>query len=223
MATASVSSTSFWQRLKRGPWGKPVRERIEAALDAIVRQLRGDDAVVGVFVFGSYARGDYGQKSDLDLLVLLRPRLATERFAAEERITRVIIDAEVVERLPVHLAPLIAEAGNPDELSVGFLHELWKDGIILYGEAAALSMIQPGRLSPWGVVRFKLKGASPGERSRLARRLHGTARRPGLISRPGLDLARGAAFVPADQTYPVRNALDEAGALYDIIPVWRET
>jgi hypothetical protein len=39
---------------------------------------------------------------------------------------------------------------------------------------------------------------------------------------PGLDLARGAAFVPADQARAVRDALDDAGASYDIIPVWRE-
>lgn len=98
----------------------------------------------------------------------------------------------------------------------------WTDGVILYGEASALAMLQPGGLAPWRVARFSLQGTPPRERVRLARRLHGTRGKPGIIRLPGLNLARGAAFVPADQARAVRSALDDAGAAYDIIPVWRE-
>ena len=37
-----------------------------------------------------------------------------------------------------------------------------------------------------------------------------------------LDLARGVAFIQAEQVLPVRDALDEVGAVYDVIPVRRE-
>jgi predicted nucleotidyltransferase len=87
-------------------------------------------------VFGSYARGDFGRKSDLGLLVLLR------RLAPDER---------------------------------------------------------------W-----------------VAHRLHGTENRLGIIRPLVLDLARGVAFIQAEQVLPVRDALDEVGAVYDVIPVWRE-
>ncbi len=89
-------------------------------------------------------------------------------------------------------------------------------------QAAALATLQTGELAPWNVVRFSLHQARPRERVRLARRLHGRPGRPGVIRLPGLDLARGAAFVPADQARAVRTALDDAGATYDMIPVWRE-
>jgi predicted nucleotidyltransferase len=222
MATRRVGSTSFWRKLSNGLWAKPIAERIESALDYVVARLRHDDAVVGVLAFGSYARGDFGRTSDLDLLILLRPVSGNERPEIEQRIVSTVIDAEAIMRLSVHLAPLIVVASNPEELGSSLLHEIWTDSIIFYADAAALATLQPSGLAPWNVIRFSLGGAMPRDRVRLARRLHGTAGRAGAIRLPGLNLARGAAFVPADQARTVRDALDEARASYDLIPVWRE-
>ena len=222
MAAPRVGSTTFWQKLKNGLWAKPVAERIESALDYVVARLRQDDAVAGVLVFGSYARGDFGRTSDLDLLILLHPVFGNERLEVEQRIISTIVDAESSMRLSVHLAPLIVIASNPEELGSSLLHEIWSDSVILYADAASLATLQPRGLAPWNVIRFSLGGAMPRDRVRLARRLHGTAGQAGAIRLPGLDLARGAAFVPADQARTVRDALDEAGASYDWIPVWRE-
>ncbi|MGH2460326.1 MAG: nucleotidyltransferase domain-containing protein [Chloroflexota bacterium] len=222
MATRLTGSTSFWRELRRGPWDKPVTDRIEAALDDLVRRLRSDDAVVAVVVFGSYARGDFGRKSDVDLLILLRSLPEREREAAEGRVVSAAVEAESAAHLPVHLAPLVADADHPEALGAALPHELWTDGVVLYGAMSALARLQPTGLSPWDVVRFSLQGVAPNERVRLARRLHGAAQREAIIRLPGIDLARGAALVPADQARAVRDALDNAGAIYDIIPVWRE-
>lgn len=217
-----IAPTSFWHKLRRGPWGKPVVARIESALDGLVRRLRTDDVVVAILVFGSYARGDFGPKSDLDLLVLLRALPEADRVEAERRVVRAALEAESDARLPVHLAPLVASVAEPGALGSSLLHEIWTDGVILYGEASELARLQPRGLAPWDVVRFSLRGTTSRERVRLARRLHGTAGKPGIIRLPGIDLARGAALVPSEQARLVRDALDEAGATYDIIPVWRE-
>lgn len=222
MVTRLTQSTSFWRKLKRGPWDRPVTNRIEAALDDLVRRLRSDDAVVAIVVFGSYARGDFGRKSDLDLLILLRSLPDFERGVAEERVVSAVVETESTTHLPVHLAPLVADAKSPQALGPTLLHEIWTDGVVLYGAMSALASLQPTGLSPWSVVRFSLLGVAPNERVRLARRLHGTARREAIIRLPGINLARGAALVPADQARAVRDALDDAGAIYDIILVWRE-
>jgi predicted nucleotidyltransferase len=222
MVTRFSSSTSFWRKLKSGPWGKAVAERIETALDNLVRTLRVDDSVVAIVVFGSYARGDFSRKSDLDLLILIQTASAAERAEAERRVASAVIDTETIGRLPVHLAPLILDVGSPEGLDSAFLHEVWTDGVVLYAELTALAGLQPTGLAPWDVVRFSLQGTLPRERVRLARRLHGTQGKPGIIRLPGIDLARGAALVPAEQGRAVRDALDEAGASYDLIPVWRD-
>jgi len=142
---------------------------------------------------------------------------------AAMRVVQAALDAEADVRLPMHLAPLVADIGNRESPSPALLHELWTDGVVLWGEAAALAVLQPAGLAPWNVVRFALHQAPGRDRVRLARRLHGRPDRPGIIRLPGLNLARGAAFVPADQGRAVRTALDAAGAAYDIIPVWRES
>jgi predicted nucleotidyltransferase len=209
--------------LRNGPWGKPVVERIETALDTATRRLRADDAVAAIVVFGSYARGDFGRKSDIDLLVLLKPLLGEDLAESRRRVIETVCEVEGEARLPVHISPLVAEADDPDPLGPALLHELWTDGIVLYGEAAALGRLQPGGLAPWSAVRFSVKGTAPKARVRLARRLHGASGKPGIIRLPGLNLARGAALLPAEQARATRAALDEAGATYDAIPVWRDT
>ena len=169
-------------------------------------------------IFGSYARGDFGRKSDLDLLVVVR----TDHREVASRVTGVIAEAELAFRLPMHLAPLVVEAHRAEQLGPGLLHELWTDAVILHASGAALAQLRPSGLTPWTVVRFSLKGAAPSDRVRLARRLHGLRGKPGIIKLPGIDLARGAALVPAEQSRAIRDALDDAGASYDLIPVWRE-
>jgi hypothetical protein len=184
--------------------------------------VRGDEAVGVLAIFGSYARGDFGRKSDLDLLVVLRAGSEEERRATELRATTVIAQAELSARLPMHLAPLVVDGDRPEQIGSALLHELWTDAVILHATGSALALLRPVGLVPWTVVRFSLKGAAPSDRVRLARQLHGLRGRPGTIRLPGLNLARGAALVPAEQSRAVRDALDDAGATYDLIPVWRE-
>src|SRR5581483_4721695 len=95
-------------------------------------------------------------------------------------------------------------------------HEIWTDGVVLFGEMSALATMRPDGLSLWHVVRFTLKNASPAERNRLSRRLHGMGARPGVLRPPAYPLGRGALFVPADQARAVADVLDEAGAMYDM-------
>ena len=91
-------------------------------------------------------------------------------------------------------------------------------------------MLEPARwrgsgrqgLTPWTLVRFSAARARPAERVRLSRRLHGAPGRAGLLRPPSLALGPGVILVPAGQQRAVRAALDDAGASYDLIAVWRE-
>ncbi|MBI2940835.1 MAG: nucleotidyltransferase domain-containing protein [Chloroflexi bacterium] len=221
-ATPRWLSTSFWNSSKRGPWPRTVLERLVSALDTLAQRLRGDDAVVGIILLGSYARGEFGRSSDVDILILFegeeRPELADTGRAA----LRVVGEVEAEARLPMHLAPLLASVDRPGDLGPDLIHALWADGIILYARAGALARFQPPGLAPWTLIRFSVARARPAERVRLSRRLHGARGRPGILALPALVLGPGAILVPGSQQQAVRAALDEAGATYDLIPVWRE-
>lgn len=71
----------------------PSREEVLAAAAAWARELRARDARVRrVGVFGSYARGDAGVGSDLDLVVLVRDGAGAPLFD----VTALPVPAETV-------------------------------------------------------------------------------------------------------------------------------
>lgn len=223
MAIRHTNWTSFSRRLKRGPWPEATTTRLMDGLDALARRLRDIDDVVGVILFGSYARGEFGRKSDVDLLVLADPDDDATIKHARDAIVRATIETEAAFHLPMHLAPLIANVRQPGELGPELLHAIWSDGVVLFAEAPALATLQPEGLAPWTAVRFSTADLPRADAVRLSRRLHGRDGQPGLVHLPAVELARGALLLPARQAQVVRDALDEVGATYDAIPVWRQT
>ena len=173
-------------------------------------------------LFGSYARGDYGRKSDVDLLVLVGPMRDRSFDDLGHKVAQVVIDVEVSFHLPMHLAPLVAEVASPQRLGPDLLHAIWSDGIVLFAEAAALAALQPNGLAPWVVVRFSSANVPASQAVRLSRRLHGRDGKAGILVPPAIELGRGALLAPARQAQALREALDEAGATFDVVSVWRE-
>lgn len=221
MAPLPNSWTSFSRRLKPGPWPEEVTDRLQAALDALVRRARAIDSVAALVLFGSYARGDFGRKSDVDLLVLVHPAGAPGIADARAEVVRAVIEAETEFRLPMHLAALVASASAPEELGPDLLHALWAEGVILFAEASVLAALQPTGLAPWAIVRFSAAGLPAHHGVRVSRRLHGRGRQPGLLRSPAIRLGRGAVLLPPEQARTVHEALDEIGVTQDVIPVWR--
>jgi Nucleotidyltransferase domain len=173
-------------------------------------------------VFGSHARGEFGRSSDVDLLILFEGTASPEFSDEGHRALELCGDIEADERLPMHLSPLLASVDRPEDLGPDLLHNIWADGVVLFARANALARLQPPGLNPWTLVRFSVARADPSDRVRLSRRLHGTKRRGGILRAPAVVLGPGALLVPASQQQAVRDALDEAGATYDLFPVWRE-
>src|SRR5581483_996389 len=211
-------STSFWHSLRRGPWPRTVTDRLIAALDTLAQRLRAYDAVV---VFGSYARGECGRRSDVDLLIVLdagrQPNVdgrGAGGKASSERaigaanacrplsdvVVQLISELESEWRLPVHLSPLITSLDRIGELSTDLLHNIWADGLVLFARAGALARLRPTGLAPWALVRFTASRARPTDRVRLSRQLHGlrSSGAPGIIRAPGMVLGRGTLLIPVD-------------------------
>jgi len=188
----------------------------------LVGRLRAHREVAGVILFGSYARGDFGRSSDVDLLLVVEGATQPGETNIGAEALRLVGEVEAEMRLPMHLAPLIAAAERPSALGPDLLHAIWTEGVILYARAGVVARLQPAGLAPWTLVRFSVARARPTERVRLSRRLHGVGGRPGLLRPPASALGPGALLLPAGQQEAVRAALDDAGASYDLVPIWRE-
>ncbi len=189
--TSRSDWTSFSSRLRRGPWPESVVQRLEGALEDLTRVSRRLEEIDGVVLFGSFTRGEYGRKSDVDLLVLLDVAGVPEASVPGQAMLQSIGGLESAWQLPMHLSPLLASTQRPHELGPDLLHALGRDGIILYGRTPALALLQPAGLVPWTVVRFSLTPLAPSRRAVVSRRLRGGAGRRGLIQPPGLFLGPG--------------------------------
>ena len=206
---------SFWQRLNRGPWPKSVIERLRRALVSPADRVADTPGAAGLILFGSYARGEFGRKSDVDLLLLLTDHSLRRQFIS------LTGELESDYQLPMHLALLIADPDHPESLGPTLLHDLWTDGFVLYGATADLALLRPDDLSPWEVIRFTAKRLAPAKRVELSRRLYGRGERPGLVVPPAVALGPGVILLPPNKVQKVKDALDEYGASYDAFPVWR--
>jgi predicted nucleotidyltransferase len=68
----------------------PAEKKAVATFVRGIRKALGDD-LVGVTLFGSKVRGDYGPESDVDLLILLR----VKNYKAEDEIFSILVDVEL--------------------------------------------------------------------------------------------------------------------------------
>jgi predicted nucleotidyltransferase len=108
------------------------RNAVLAALRRLAESLRRADAEVqSIVLFGSIARGDFGRRSDADVLILLKSERNDRRTDRIPRYLRAFLDAPVpVDVLPLTCGELQAEirAGSP------FWRRALAEGVLLAGD-----------------------------------------------------------------------------------------
>lgn len=224
------SAINFWPALNSGPWNEGVASRIESALLELTVRVASLDGIVAVIIYGSYARGEAGRRSDLDLLILFER--AWQLRDQEESVLALVSQIETEAHLPLHLAPLVASLDRLDEVGYDLLHAIACEGVVLYGLVAALDRLVPQQPVPAVIITFSLKDAPASVRMRLNRRLHGytawrqrdgqreQVRYSGLVTPPAQSLGKGVLLIPGEQRAAVIETLEEAGATYSQTHVW---
>jgi predicted nucleotidyltransferase len=187
-------------------------------LDRLVEAVSEIKGVVAVILFGSYARGDYDEYSDYDILVLFRDRESMWR-GWDELFQRV-----GALRLLIHLIPKTLEefwGGEPT-----FLSQVLAHGRLLLARhplelPAALLGVRRMRL-----ILYNMRGLSQREKSRLTYRLYGR-RSPevkGLVDEiGGLRLSEGCLLIPEEHTAKVIETLRRHGAEVETMRILVET
>jgi len=86
-----------------------------AQLDRLLRRASSDPDVLAVLLFGSTARGEAGPGSDVDVCLVLAPRLYTRGEIAEKRVSYlgdVDLDVQVLQDLPLHVRRRVLKEGS---------------------------------------------------------------------------------------------------------------
>jgi len=142
----------------------------------LTRELAGISGVAAIILHGSFARGDYGAKSDVDLLVIAGGRMPRKKLVRAIRpyerklgraVTVDVITPEEFQGAPQLVYNVLAEgrvmykSPKVDLLMPAALLATWKPMACysLSHASAKLSRVLRGYESRKGKYRYKYKGA----------------------------------------------------------------
>ena len=111
---------------------KADRESVHSLLPEIERKIRDcfGDKVVRIIVFGSYARGDYDEESDLDILVVVDDNNLEFYNSKRVELTNYYLDSEnILLSVVVENASVAERYKNHSP----FLINVFKEGKVFYG------------------------------------------------------------------------------------------
>lgn len=196
--------------------------RLEEAI-ADLRTRLPRKAVLGAVLFGSAARGEAEEDSDLDLLVVTR----TER--AEERVLETIRDVELQRR--VRIGTIFARPALR-EIERQLLESILREGKTIVGTLPRVD-VRELDLEPVRLAAFDLAGLPNARKMRLARELFGYETRKRhkgktyvrrvrgkLDAWGGRKIARGAVLVPEKFAADLDRLLRSHRAKRILIPMW---
>ena len=129
-----------------------LKERHLSDLNNIVEVISRIHGIVGVFLFGSFARGDYDQYSDYDLLVIFQEKASMWQNwdALFQSVTSLNMNLHVIPETIEEL-----KTANPV-----FLDELSKHGRILFAKFPLEVFSKPARLKPFSLIVYSMHGLS---------------------------------------------------------------
>ena len=193
-------------------------------LERFVEEARRRLRPAAVVLFGSFARGDYGPDSDIDLLVVVET-------------PDVLPLHRVVARLLTDLRPkrdVTALPTNLRDVDPSFLRNVFRDGILLDG--SLLLTAEGLALRARSLIAYTLAHLPPQRKVHVSRRVHGfslrrgsgprqrTYRYPGLVERYGATpLSPSLLLVESRDAWRVEAELRALGARVRVRDVFEGT
>jgi len=153
----------------------------------VTSKIRG---VVGVFLFGSFARGDYDEYSDYDLLVLFEDKASMWQNWDE------LFQAVGNLKMSLHVIPETLEefkSANPV-----FLDELFKHGKVLFARLPLQVFPKPIRLESFYLIFYDMSGLSYREKMKVSYFLYKKGGGGAVAKMGGTKLSQGCFLVPSD-------------------------
>jgi len=191
-------------------------KQLESRLSRVVDAVKTVEGVVGIILFGSFARGEADEGSDIDLLVLFEDEDVMRRN--EWEITR-RMPADVFAQ-SICVCPSTFEETNPM-----FLQSVLEEGVILYMRHPLVLTSRLANTSPQLVVTYSLKGLSQKEKQKVDYRMFGRTvgerHYEGIVrERGGKRLGRGCFLIPKENAQKILDFLNKHNVKYGVMDVY---
>lgn len=190
-----------------------MQSQVYEGIEEAAHRIAGTRGVIGVALFGSYARGDFDEGSDVDLLVVFRSRDELDR--AVRRIHEVTARTDLF----FQVVSLTSDEFGRSPL----LDSVLREGRFYFGEERIRKLVRPRE--PYALVTYSTANLSPRKRTLTAQRLEGRRsgryRYEGLIQRlGGYKVGRGVAMIPAGKLRALTDFLDKKKIQHVVRFVW---
>lgn len=166
-----------------------LKERHMLDLSEIVDVVSKVQGVVGIFLFGSLARGDFDEYSDYDLLVVFEDKVLMWR--SWDELFRVVGGL----KLNLHVVPEALE-----ELKTAnsvFLDELFVHGKVLFARLPLEVFLQPLRLESFCLIVYDMGGLSYRDKMKVVYFLYRKGGVGAVARMGGVKLSESCVLVPS--------------------------
>ncbi len=189
-----------------------LKEPLASALSRAVDNISKIDGVVMIILFGSIARGEVDEGSDIDLFVVFESENSMRRH--EWDVTMAIPKGALAHTICSSLESI-------HKLNPAFVKSVLEEGLVLLLKHPvhlnAISLL----LSPHVLVSYTLSGLNRSEKQRLIYSLFGKGGREGIVnSLKGFKIGRGAFVAPEEWSKEVLKLLRERGVKFEVRRVY---
>lgn len=195
---------------------RSLEENVQVEIVQLANEIARIKGVLAVILFGSYARGDYDEGSDVDALCLFGEEKSLHKYSNR------IHELSSKRRLLVQIVTLTSD----EFLSSRLVSTVLREGKILYAcKGFSLEKFASGLLKPFALVTYEIGRLSQPRKVRFIQTLSGRGKGrytyAGFLRQlDGFRIGRNAVMVPANALERLTQFLEEHGAGYVTRYIW---
>lgn len=195
---------------------RSLEENVQSEIARLANEIAGTKGVLAIILFGSYARGDYDEGSDVDALCLFSDEKSLRKYSDR------IHELSSKRRLLVQIVTLTLD----EFLSSRLFSTVLREGKVLYARKGfSLENFTSGLLKPFALVTYEIRRLSQPRKVRFIQTLSGRGKGrytyAGLLRQvDGFRVGRNAVMVPLNALEGLTQFLEEHGAGYVTRYVW---
>lgn len=185
----------------------------------IVKQLSVIRDIKGMIVYGSFARGDYGPKSDIDLFII------TAKTEIREQIQDKVVELE--SKIGRGIQPTIRTEKELKRTDTGLLQNVFQEGKIIYlSEPLDIFVSSLLKQKPYVIYTFQLNNLSQKDKARFNRELyertHEKYAYKGFLQEIGGEkVSSGCVMIPYNKRKRIEKFFNKFKVKYEIMKIWR--
>jgi predicted nucleotidyltransferase len=159
-------------------------------LNKIINVILKFESVIGVLLFGSFARGDYDEYSDYDLLVIFEDEISMWRRWDN------LFQSIGSLKMNLHIIPeTLEELKNANPV---FLEELSKYGKVVFARQPLEVFLKPLKLKPFCLILYNMVGLSYKDKMKISYFLYKKRNGGAVANAGGIKLSEGCILVPSN-------------------------